>query len=106
MRGVRPLEGGGTVCLAFGDQCHLHVHSTRSFGPGGQWAGGGTEHLPIVVVVLGACTADVGGLLHVFSDACFCAAWDIPWHRESVRGACPLDVVAGSVPSRHCIGIG
>jgi hypothetical protein len=68
----------------------------------------GARGVPIVVVVLGARVAVVGGWsLHVFSDARFCAARGIPWCRESVRGgACPLDVVAGGVPSRHCIGVG
>ena len=96
--------------VAFGDQRCALVHNARAFGPSGQWVGGGrgvsSDHRRPW------CTCRrhwwVAAGRSTYSATCTsaqCRAF--PGRRESARGgACPLDVVVGGVPSRHCVGVG
>ena len=114
MAGVvsRPLVGRGMRVVGVGDRGRMPVHGGRAFGPDWQWYGG----LPLVPsdrrcggggaelwTLVGFGPINPQGLRH----ALLRDVGAFPGRRGSVGGGvCPLDVVAGGVPLRHCIGIG
>ena len=85
------------------------MHNARAFGPGGQWGGGSgvfsDHHRPWCMCHHHWWVAAGHSMYSVTHASAQHRAF--PGHRESVRGgACPLDVVVGSIPSHHCVGIG
>ena len=108
----RPLVGRGMRVVGAGDRGRVPVHGGRAFGPDWRRYGG----LPLVLsdrrcggggaelwTLAGFGPIDPQGLRH----ALLRDVGAFPGRRGSVGGGmCPLDVVAGGVPLRHCVGIG